>query len=238
MSKNKKIRDLAIQNGPLTNLNMPNAKVNEVIIKNTNLEEIVLLNLESDGNADIRENEKLKCIVYSLPNNFTIEKDNNVKSIGIYQNINGKIIYLGNSTVEIVPEEEYCIGLVNVNGQDIELDSLVNNKYTFNEAGTIYVHFWEKPIITWEVWKDNLTQEMKCIYDKFGVEYYEVTKQIYEAKVNQYQEFDREIMRYEQNPEDYSERLKLIGIAHAYGLHCVWRSLLLLELSSQACSAP
>ena len=64
--------------------------------------------------------------------------------------------------------------------------------------------------------KDNLTQEMKCIYDKFGVEYYEVTKQIYEAKVNQYQEFDREIMRYEQNPEDYSERLKLIGIAHAY----------------------
>ncbi|MBE5742095.1 MAG: hypothetical protein E7360_02105 [Clostridiales bacterium] len=63
---------------------------------------------------------------------------------------------------------------------------------------------------------NNATEEMKCIYDKFGAEYYQTSKHFYEMRKQSFEEFDREIMRYEQNPEDYTERLKLIEIAHAY----------------------
>lgn len=65
-------------------------------------------------------------------------------------------------------------------------------------------------------YKDNANDEQKTIYDKYNVEYYESTKMAYEPKKRAIDNYYREIERFEQFPNEYDERLKLIFVAHAY----------------------
>ena len=63
---------------------------------------------------------------------------------------------------------------------------------------------------------DNTTYEQKNLYDEYNLAFYEGTKAFFEPKTQQIEDFSREIFRYEQEPEKYTERLQLINIAHAY----------------------
>lgn len=63
---------------------------------------------------------------------------------------------------------------------------------------------------------DNSTPEEKVIYDKSNAEYYRNAKLAHDAKKQTIDGFFAEIYHYEQSPESYDERLKLINIAHAY----------------------
>ncbi len=64
--------------------------------------------------------------------------------------------------------------------------------------------------------KDNSSPEEKVIYDKSNAEYYRGAKLAHDAKKQSIEGFYAEIYHYEQSPESYDERLKLINIAHAY----------------------
>lgn len=63
---------------------------------------------------------------------------------------------------------------------------------------------------------NNCSEEQKTLYDKYNLEYYESTKRAHEPKKRAIEGYYRDIERYEQYPKEYDERLKLIGIAHAY----------------------
>lgn len=63
---------------------------------------------------------------------------------------------------------------------------------------------------------NNCTEEQKTVYDKYNAEYYESTKRAHDPKKRAIDGYYRDIEHYEQNPSEYDERLKLIGIAHAY----------------------
>ncbi len=64
--------------------------------------------------------------------------------------------------------------------------------------------------------KDNSSPEERVIYDKSNAEYYRGAKPAHDAKKQSIDGFFTEIYHYEQSPESYDERLKLINIAHAY----------------------
>ena len=91
------------------------------------------------------------------------------------------------------------------------LKALVCSKLVYSEKASII----GKNVKCGEI-VDNCTEEMKCIYDKYDKWYYDNSKPMHKAKREGVADFYREIDRYEQNPEDYGERLKLISIAHAY----------------------
>ena len=64
--------------------------------------------------------------------------------------------------------------------------------------------------------KNNCSEEQKAIYEKYNSIYYDSTKRSHEPKKRAIEGFYREVERFEQNGSEYDERLKLIGVAHAY----------------------
>lgn len=63
---------------------------------------------------------------------------------------------------------------------------------------------------------DHTTAEQKTLYDEYNLTFFEGTKVFYEPKIQQIEDLNREVFRYEQEPEKYVERLQLINVAHAY----------------------
>jgi hypothetical protein len=92
-----------------------------------------------------------------------------------------------------------------------ELKVFESKKLTYSEK--VQIIKYEPVNITYE---DNTTPEMNCIYEELGAMCYETTKNFFEMRKVGFEESDREIMRYEQNPSEYNERLKLISLCHAY----------------------
>ena len=63
---------------------------------------------------------------------------------------------------------------------------------------------------------NNCTDEQSAVYEKYNSIYYANTKRAHEPKKRAIEDFFRDIEHYETNPQEYDERLKLIGVAHAY----------------------
>ena len=94
---------------------------------------------------------------------------------------------------------------------EVKLKPTVIDRLTYREKSAL---FGENPKI--EDVENNVNAEESALYDKYNQDYYESAKFVYEPQRQAYDNFYNETVRYEQNPELYDERLKLIGVAHAY----------------------
>lgn len=92
-----------------------------------------------------------------------------------------------------------------------KLKAVVCDKLTYSEKQAIFGFG-----VSIEEHRNNANDEQKTIYDKYNVEYYESTKMAYEPKKQALDNYYREVERFEQFPNEYDERLKLIFVAHAY----------------------
>lgn len=96
---------------------------------------------------------------------------------------------------------------------EVKIKAIVTSRLTFSEkkknlgVDEVEVEFF-----------DNRSEEEKCIYDKFNQDYYNATREAYYQRKTAFEENYREIFRYEQEPESFDERFKLISVAHAYYL--------------------
>ena len=94
---------------------------------------------------------------------------------------------------------------------EVKLKPLVNDRLTYKEKSGL---FGFNPKI--DGIENCAGAEETSLYDKYNQDYYESAKFVYEPQRQAYENFYNETQRYEQNPESYDERLKLIGVAHAY----------------------
>lgn len=92
-----------------------------------------------------------------------------------------------------------------------KLKAVVCDKLTYSEKCKLF-----DMTVKCGEFKNNCTEEQKTLYDKYNAEYYQSTKMAHEPKKRAIEDFYRDIEHYEQNPESYDERLKLINLAHAY----------------------
>ncbi|MBQ4099274.1 MAG: hypothetical protein IJC87_04045 [Clostridia bacterium] len=97
------------------------------------------------------------------------------------------------------------------NQTEVRLKPTVTDRLTYKEKSQI---FGINPKI--ERVENFAGAEELALYDKYNQDYYESAKFVYEPQRQAYENFYNETQRYEQNPEQYDERLKLIGVAHAY----------------------
>ena len=94
---------------------------------------------------------------------------------------------------------------------EVKLKPTVTDRLTFKEKSDLFGFL---PKI--ESVENNACAEAWALYDKYNEDYYESAKIVYEPQRQAYENFFKETIRYEENPSAYDERLKLIGVAHAY----------------------
>lgn len=92
-----------------------------------------------------------------------------------------------------------------------KLKPLVTDKLTYKEKVKII----GKEALPFVI-ENNLTEDTKYLYERLFQLGNESVKLFYDMKKAEFEECNRIILRYEQNPEDYDERLKLISVAHAF----------------------
>lgn len=163
------------------------------LVKNTEYAENYLLAVKKQGVFDAYTEDSRSAIGLKI-----CSSDQNIKEMVnvVYQNFLDLYSLYGKEWEEQV---------------EVRLKPAVTDRLTFKEKSVLFGYL---PKI--ESVENFADAEEKALYDKYNEDYYQSAKYVYEPQRTAYENFYNETLRYEQDPNAYDERLKLIGVAHAY----------------------